>query len=167
MNFIVFLLGTFLLYISSYANAHESTDNSRFAIVVSVFSVIGSLFGLFALYVRWPKCIHAHATWITVIALLSIITASACISAANVRTTEPECDGPECTVSGRLSTDRLLMLGAYAVTSSVVMIAEVAFVIRVLNNPVSKNTEQKSVEMMYSEFVEDVEKQKYSYKNEE
>jgi hypothetical protein len=174
LNTVALVLAGILLAIAVNADTSASTDNSRFAIASGVFDIVSCLFGFFSLAVGWPKCLRAHALSTIVLAVMGVTVAAACISAGNVRASESMCNllaaqlgggnstdaspppfPPECLVEGRLSSDRLLLIGCYALVASLTNFAEVAFIVRDWSSdakpPESKVT--PLARLAYTEFV--------------
>lgn len=153
LNVVNFVLSILLLAMASFAVSKQGTDNTVFAVVVGVSSTTGSLFGALAVRLRWPRCLCAHATSALLSGFLGALTASACIAAGNVRAQNCPAGG-ECELQGRLSADRLLLLGAYAVIASGALFAEAAFVLHELMSPAEKKLAPgQNGGLAYDQFV--------------
>ena len=181
LNMVALILSGILLLIASASDLTASTDNTRFAVAAGCFGVLNSLFGFFTLVLRWPRCMRIHASTTVALAVVGVAVASACIAAGNVRASESVCDAiaalqqsappsgnettpaspppafpPECLVAGRLSGDRLLLVGSYAVVASVTSFVHTALLWReIMKPPVKAPTKPSTVELMYNEFVEE------------
>ena len=180
LNLVALVLAGILLLIAAASDMKASTDNTRFAIAAGSFGVVSSVFGFFALALRWPRALRAHAISTIVLAVIGVTVAAACIAAGNVRAAESLCGDmdmdednappsgnstlpppppmvhPECEVAGRLSGDRLLLIGSYAVVASLTSFFEAALLWREICYPAEKKGEvpkTSAVELVYHEFI--------------
>jgi hypothetical protein len=184
LNVVNFVLAAVMLALAVRVNALESDNNTRFAVAISCIGLLSTLFGFFALFTRYPRCLRFHVALSLAVALMCVITATACVASGNVRAAEAVCSAriddaiamggnatwgaepptpqgvrgpadPACVVPSRLTSDRLLLLGAYTVTAAAAVFAEVLFLVRDTIGVQEPVADKSTVELMYGRFVED------------
>jgi MFS family permease len=118
-----FVLAAVLLSLAAYANTTQRTVNTQFAVVFGVFGILVSLLGAGAAYTT--RLERAVVVLTMLVGFLGSLVASACIAAGNVRSVCPS-------TTAQLDTDRLLLLGAFAVITAAARFAESAALLREL-----------------------------------
>jgi hypothetical protein len=174
-------LAATLLALAVAVDTAGSDANSRFGIAAGCFGVCNALLGWVALFSEFPNTNRAHVHATLFVAAVGALVAAACIGAGTVRAGEAVCDAvaaavadaqaqalgqvngtnatavppstqAACAVPGRLNSDRLMLLGAFAITSGVSALAEALLWIHV---PVTKVKKEEAVIQMYNRFVDE------------
>lgn len=175
-------LAAALLALAVAVDAAGSDDNTRFGIVAGCFGICNSILGWVALFAEFQKTTRAHVYATLFVAVVSALVAAACIGAGTVRAGESVCEAVEaavadvhalaqalngtnattappppstlaaCVVPGRLTSDRLMLLGSFAITSSFSALAEAALW---AYKPVAKVKKEEAVIQMYEQFVQE------------
>jgi hypothetical protein len=187
-------LSAALLALAVAVNDAGSDDNTRFGIVAGCFGICNSILGWVALFAEFPKTTRAHVYATLFVAAVGALVAAACIGAGTTRAGEAVCEALEaagadaqalaqalnatnataappspstlaaCAVPGRLNSDRLMLLGSFAITSGVSALAEALLWIHA---PVSKVKKEEAVIQMYDRFVSESDAQPQSRRTRE
>lgn len=163
LNVVNLVLASFMVSLATYAEVRQSTNNTRLAVVAGAFGVSSAAWGALAIYARWPIAFRAHGASAAFCGFLSALTAAACIAAGNVHSRLPRRvagDYDAVVNVERAKSDRLLLVGAYAVISSASLFAEAAAVAREVLRPPSEAPPPVDLPVFrveYDRFVRDVE----------